>query len=118
MNVLLASAHFCLPLITQTSTIPPHPVPSVNTQTGFQTKFTGPSEGSFTSRVRKPKQEFGSIVTPHLPSIIEVNDSDYPQYIGFSNVTNPTTFKDYEWTLLESVPKKNLEHTCGLCQKC
>ena len=94
--------------VTQTSTIPPHPVPSVNTQTGFQTKFTGPSEGSFTIRVRKPKQEFGSIVTPYLPSIIEVKDSDYPQYIGFSNVTNPTTFKDYEWTLLESVPKKIL----------
>ncbi|QGF21142.1 virion structural protein [Lactococcus phage P596] len=46
----------------------------------------------------------GSTATPHMPSASEVKDSDYPQYIGFSNVANPTSFKDYEWTLLESVP--------------
>lgn len=56
----------------------------------------------------KPKLEQGSITTPWISSITEVKDSDYPQYIGLSNVTNPTTFKDYEWTLLESIPKKIL----------
>lgn len=56
----------------------------------------------------KPKLEQGSITTPWISSITEVKDSDYPQYIGLSNVANPTTFKDYEWTLLESIPKKIL----------
>ncbi len=56
----------------------------------------------------KPKVEEGSIATPYMPSASEVTTADYPQYIGFSNVTNPTTFKDYEWTLLESIPKKIL----------
>lgn len=54
------------------------------------------------------KWEEGSVATLWLPSATEVKDSDYPQYIGLSNVTNPTTFKDYEWTLLESIPKKIL----------
>lgn len=54
------------------------------------------------------KIESGSIATPWIPSFKEVKDSDYPQYIGLPNVINPTTFKDYEWTLLESVPKKIL----------
>lgn len=54
------------------------------------------------------KWEHGSTATPWMPSITEVKDSDYPQYIGLSNVTNPTTFKDYEWTFLESIPKKIL----------
>lgn len=58
--------------------------------------------------LKYPKVEPGSIATPHMPSASEVKDSDYPQYIGFSNVVNPTTFKDYEWTLLESIPKKIL----------
>ena len=52
----------------------------------------------------KAKLEPGSVATPYMPSSSEVKDSDYPQYIGFSNVTNPTTFKDYEWTLLENIP--------------
>ena len=47
-------------------------------------------------------------VYPNMPSSSEVKDSDYPQYIGFSNVINPTSFKDYEWTLLENIPKKIL----------
>nr|DAL74490.1 MAG TPA: Minor structural protein 4 [Caudoviricetes sp.] len=54
------------------------------------------------------KIESGSIATPWTPSFKEIKDSDYPQYIGLPNVTNPTTFKDYEWTLLESIPKKIL----------
>ena len=54
------------------------------------------------------KLEPGSTATPWMPSDSEVKDSDYPQYIGLSNVTNPTVFKDYEWTLLESIPKKIL----------
>ena len=54
------------------------------------------------------KLEQGSTATPYMPSLSEVKDSDYPQYIGFSNIETPTTFKDYEWTLLENVPKKIL----------
>ena len=54
------------------------------------------------------KWEEGSTATPYMPSVTEVKDSDYPQYIGLPNVINPTTFKDYEWTLLESIPKKIL----------
>lgn len=54
------------------------------------------------------KCEEGSTATPYMKSSSEVKDSDYPKYIGFSNVTNPTTFKDYEWTLLENIPKKIL----------
>ena len=54
------------------------------------------------------KIEQGSTTTPYMPSASEVKDSDYPQYIGLTNVINPTTFKDYEWTLLESIPKKIL----------
>nr|DAV37880.1 MAG TPA: Minor structural protein 4 [Caudoviricetes sp.] len=54
--------------ITQTSTIPPYADPSVNTQAIFQAGFTSTSEGSFTFRVRKPKQEFGSTATPWTPA--------------------------------------------------
>ena len=54
--------------IIQTSTIPPYADPSVSTQTAFQTKFAGASEGSFTFRVRKPKQEFGSTATLWTPA--------------------------------------------------
>ena len=42
--------------ITQTSTIPPYEDPAINTEAWFLTKFTGPSEGSFTVRIRNPKQ--------------------------------------------------------------
>ena len=45
--------------ITQTSTIPPYEDPAINTEAWFLTKFTGPSEGSFTVRIRNPKQEPG-----------------------------------------------------------
>ena len=54
--------------ITQTLTIPPYADPSVNTQAIFQTRFTGASEGSFTFRVRKPKQNFGSTEMPWTPA--------------------------------------------------
>lgn len=54
--------------ITQTSKIPPYADPSVNTETKFEAKFTGPSEGSFTFRVRKPKQEPGSTATVYTPA--------------------------------------------------
>ncbi|MDT2914467.1 fibronectin type III domain-containing protein [Lactococcus lactis] len=86
--------------ITQTSTIPPYPDPSVNTQTIFQTKFTGASEGSFTFRVRKPKQELGSIATPYMPSASEVQDSDYPTYVGTYTDHNQSASNDrtkYSW---------------------
>ncbi|ARM65685.1 structural protein [Lactococcus phage LW4] len=63
------------------------------------------NQNAFYSRL---KIEKGTVATPYMKSASEVKDSDYPQYIGFSNVTNPTTFKDYEWALLESVPKKIL----------
>lgn len=54
------------------------------------------------------KLEKGSIATQQMPSASEVTTADYPKFVGFSNVTNPTGFKDYEWTLLENVPKKIL----------
>ncbi|ACP41762.1 structural protein [Lactococcus phage P087] len=63
------------------------------------------NQNAFYSRL---KIEKGTIATPYMKSASEVKDSDYPKYIGFSNVTNPTTFKDYEWTLLENIPKKIL----------
>lgn len=89
--------------ITQTSTIPPYPDPSVNAQAIFQTRFTGASEGSFTFRVRKPKQEHGSTATPHMPSSSEVTTADWPSYIGQytdftqADSTNPS---DYTWSLI------------------
>lgn len=84
--------------VTQTSTIPPYPDPSINTQTSFQTKFTGASEGSFTFRVRKPKQEFGSTTTPWMPSANEVATADWPKYVGFSNtVKTNKSASDYTW---------------------
>ena len=70
--------------ITKTSTIPPYEDPAVNVEAIFMTKFTGASEGSFTVRVRKPKQEQGSTATPHMPSASEVKPTDYPSYVpGF-----------------------------------
>ena len=72
--------------ITQTSTIPPYEDPAVGTQAAIMAKFTGPSEGSFTIRVRKPKQEQGSTVTT----------AEWPKYIGYSNTLKinkvPTDF--------------------------
>ncbi|WP_421831119.1 hypothetical protein [Lactococcus lactis] len=75
--------------ITQTSTIPSYADPSVNTEAIFLTKFTGPSEGSFTVRIRKPKQEPGSTATPWMPSASEVTTADWPSYIGqYSDFTS------------------------------
>ena len=72
--------------ITQTSTIPPYEDPAVGTQAAIMAKFTGPSEGSFTIRVRKPKLEQGSTVTT----------AERPKYIGYSNTLKinkvPTDF--------------------------
>ncbi|WMX69772.1 hypothetical protein [Lactococcus cremoris] len=84
--------------ITQTSTIPPYPDPSVNAQAVFQTGIFGASEGSFTLRVRKPKQEPGSTATPYMPSSSEVTTADWPKYVGFSNTikTNKSA-SDYTW---------------------
>ncbi|MDT2944279.1 hypothetical protein P7H98_13040 [Lactococcus lactis] len=85
--------------ITQTSTIPPYADPSVQTETLLQTKFNGTREGSFTFRVRKPKQEPGSVATPYMPSYSEVTTADWPSYIGYSNTLKlgkgPT---DFTWT--------------------
>ena len=84
--------------ITQTSTIPPYQDLSVNTQEAFQAKFSGVSDGSFTVRVRKPKQEPGSIATPYMPSAREVTTADYPKYVGFSNIIKPNKkSSDYKW---------------------
>ena len=82
--------------ITQTSTIPPYEDSAVGTQAAIMAKFTGPSEGSFTIRVRKPKLEQGPIATPWMPSSSEVTTADWPKYIGYSNTLKinkvPTDF--------------------------
>lgn len=89
--------------ITQTSTIPPYEDPAVNTETILSTIFRGPSKASFTMRVRKPKQEPGSIATLHMPSASEVTTADWPSYIGQytdftqADSTNPS---DYTWSLI------------------
>ena len=87
--------------ITKTSTIPPYADPAVLTEALFMTKFTGASEGSFTVRVRKPKQEPGEIVTPWTPSESEYQDdwsNAVPKYIGYGgkNSQNPN---DYDWEI-------------------
>ncbi|WP_285122541.1 fibronectin type III domain-containing protein [Lactococcus petauri] len=89
--------------LTQTSTIPPYEDPTVNTEALFMTKFTGASEGSFTVRVRKPKQEFGSIETPWMPHESEVTSKDYPTYIGTytdENENSSTNPADYTWEMM------------------
>ena len=84
--------------ITQTSTIPPYDDPSVNTQSIFTVGFFGPSEGSITFRVRKPKQEQGPTVTPYMPSASEVTTADLPKFVGFSNtVKTNKSASDYTW---------------------
>lgn len=87
--------------ITKTSTIPPYEDPAVNTEALFMTKFTGASEGSFTVRVRKPKQEVGSVTTPYMPSESEAQDQwqdAIPMYVGVGekDSQNPS---DYRWQL-------------------
>nr|WP_233180934.1 fibronectin type III domain-containing protein [Lactococcus lactis] len=86
--------------ITQTSTIPPYDDPSVVTQAIFTVGFFGPSEGSFTIRVRKPKQEEGSVATPHMPSASEVTTADWPKFVGTyvdTNQTSSTEPSKYDW---------------------
>ena len=44
------------------------------------------------------KYESGSTATPYMQSASEVTTSDYPKYIGFSNVIKPNkTSSDYKW---------------------
>ncbi|MBW7802641.1 phage tail spike protein [Streptococcus thermophilus] len=89
--------------ITQTSTIPPYEDPAINTEAIFMTKFTGPSEGSFTIRIRNPKQEQGEIATPYMPSASEATTADYPSFIGhytdYTQVDSPNP-RDYTWSLI------------------
>ena len=88
--------------ITQTSTIPPYEDPSIGTATQFMAKFTGPSEGSFTLRVRNPKQEPGSTATPWMPSASDVKPSDQPKYIGTYTDKTDSASQDptkYTWKL-------------------
>lgn len=89
--------------ITQTSTIPPYEDPAINTEAIFMTKFTGPSEGSFTIRIRNPKQEPGETATPYMPSASEATTADYPSFIGhytnYTPVDSPNP-RDYTWSLI------------------
>lgn len=89
--------------ITQTSTIPPYEDPAIYTEACFLTKFTGPSEGSFTIRIRKPKQEPGETATPYMPSASEATTADYPSFIGhytdYTQVDSPNP-RDYTWSLI------------------
>ena len=92
--------------ITKTSTIPPYEDPSVKTEALFMTKFTGAREGSFTVRVRNPKQEQGSTATPYMPSASEVTVNDYPLYKGLSVDFNRLASEypeDYEWVINEAI---------------
>lgn len=73
--------------ITQTTTIPSYPYPSVTTQATFNTGIAGASEGSFTLRVRKPKQEFGSTASPWSP-----NPADPEYYTNTITVHNGGTY--------------------------
>lgn len=44
------------------------------------------------------KLEYGSVVTPYMPSKSEVTTADYPKYVGFSNIIKPNkTYSDYKW---------------------
>ncbi|WP_195918898.1 BppU family phage baseplate upper protein [Lactococcus lactis] len=44
------------------------------------------------------KVEFGSTSTPYMQSASEVTISDYPKYVGFSNIIKPNkTSSDYKW---------------------
>lgn len=84
--------------ITNTSTIPPYDDPSISTPSIMNVVFSGQKEGSFTMRVRNPKQEPGSVATPWMPSAGEVTVADYPKYVGFSNIIKPNKkSSDYKW---------------------
>ena len=89
--------------ITQTSTIPPYEDPSVGAYGAFVVTFNGPSEGSFTIRVRNPKQEPGSTATPYMRSASEVTTADWPSYIGqYTDFTQDDSINpsDYTWSLI------------------
>ncbi|MCT2902503.1 hypothetical protein EFM47_01900 [Streptococcus thermophilus] len=89
--------------ITKTSTIPPYENDSIGTEAVLQAGIFGPSEASFTLRIRKPKQEPGSVATPHMPSASEVTTADYPSFIGqytnYTQVDSPNP-RDYTWSLI------------------
>ena len=99
--------------ITNTSTIPPYDDPSVSTSSIMNVVFSGQKEGSFTMRVRNPKQEPGSTATPYMLSANEVTTADWPKYVGTYVDTNPissTVSSKYVWdemkyrVYLDSVP--------------
>ncbi|MFB5967423.1 phage tail protein [Streptococcus thermophilus] len=89
--------------ITKTSTIPPYENDSIGTETVLQAGIFGPSEASFTLRIKKPKQEPGSVATPYMPSASEVTTADYPSFIGqytnYTQVDSPNP-RDYTWSLI------------------
>ncbi len=88
--------------ITQTSTIPPYDDPSVWTASDFVVVFYGQQEGSFTIRVRNPKQEPGETATAYMPSASEVKPSDQPKYIGTYTDKSESASQEptkYKWTL-------------------
>ncbi|WP_414146361.1 collagen-like protein, partial [Lactococcus lactis] len=89
--------------ITQTTTVPPYGDPSFGVQAIMTAVFQGPSEGSLTVRVRKPKQELGSTATPHMPSSSEATTADWPSYIGqYTDFMQDDSTKpsDYTWSLI------------------
>ena len=99
--------------ITQTSTIPPYEDPAINTEAIFMTKFTGPSEGSFTIRIRNPKQEQGETATPYMPSASEATTADYPSFIGhYTDFTQVDSLnpRDYTWSLIRGNDGKDGEN--------
>ena len=89
--------------ITETSTIPPYENDSIGTGASLQAGISGPSEASFTLRIRKPKLEPGSVATPWMPSASEVTTADYPSFIGqytnYTQVDSPNP-QDYTWSLI------------------
>ena len=89
--------------ITKTSTIPPYENDSIGTGASLQAGISGPSEASFTLRIRKPKLEQGSVATPWMPSASEVTTADYPSFIGqytnYTQVDSPNP-QDYTWSLI------------------
>ena len=89
--------------ITETSTIPPYENDSIGTGASLQAGISGPSEASFTLRIRKPKLEQGSVATPWMPSASEVTTADYPSFIGqytnYTQVDSPNP-QDYTWSLI------------------
>ncbi|ARU13365.1 antireceptor [Streptococcus phage P5641] len=89
--------------ITKTSTIPPYENDSIGTGASLQAGISGPSEASFTLRIRKPKLEPGSVATPWMPSASEVTTADYPSFIGqytnYTQVDSPNP-QDYTWSLI------------------